>query len=137
MTIDEIQERIIEEFSTLEDRFATYEYLINLGHALVPQDGDLRTDLNAISGCQGKVWMDSELRNGHLHFRADSEAMITKGIISLLLRVLNDQSPEDIIGTELFFLDKIGLRSNLSPSRANGLQAMVKKMRSDAAARMP
>jgi cysteine desulfuration protein SufE len=126
MTINEIQDEIIEEFSSLEDGFEKYKYIVNLGKSFEPLKKENRTEANLISGCQSEIWIKSEIRNNKIHFSADSGALITKGIISLLLRVVNDQSPEDIFGSKLYFIDRIGLTSSLSPARGNGLFSLIK-----------
>lgn len=131
MTINDIQDKIIEEFSVLDDWIDKYEYLITLGKELSPLDKKLKTEDALIRGCQAKVWISAELKNGRISFFADSEALITKGLIALLLRVLNNQTPENIVNSELYFIDQIGLSSNLSPSRANGLASIVKQIKWD------
>ena len=128
MTIDEAQDKIIEDFSALEDWLDKYEYIINLGKQLKPLDEKYKSEVNAVKGCQSKVWIFTELSSNKVSFFADSDALITKGLIALLLSVLNHQMPEAIVNTELHFIDKIGLSSNLSPSRANGLASIVKHM---------
>ena len=130
--INKIQDKIIEEFSKLNDWFDKYEYLIDLGKSLEPLDEKLKSEENSISGCQSKVWLKAEIRNERIHYLADSDSLITKGMISLLLRVLNNQFPEDIVNADLYFIDKIGLNSNLSPARANGLISIVKQIKSSA-----
>jgi cysteine desulfuration protein SufE len=129
VTIDEIQDKIIAQFSGLADWFDKYEYIIALGRDLAPLDDRLKTAENAVQGCQSKVWIYSELTGDKLSFFADSDALITKGLIALVLRVFNHQTPEDIADTELYFIERIGLSSNLSPSRANGLISIVKRMK--------
>ncbi len=130
--INKSQDEIIEEFSKLNDWFDKYEYLINLGKSLEPLDEKLKSEENSISGCQSQVWIKAEMRDERIHYLADSDSLITKGMISLLLRVLNNQYPEDIINSDLYFIDKIGLNSNLSPARVNGLMSIVKQIRSSA-----
>jgi len=129
MTINDIQDKIIEEFSVLEDWLDKYEYIINLGKDFTPLDDRLKIEQNAVKGCQSKVWITSKLSGGKISFLADSDALITRGLIALLLRVLNHQTPDDVVNTELYFIDKIGLSSNLSPSRANGLASIVKHVK--------
>jgi len=129
MKTDSKQEQIIEEFSLFDQWLDKYEYLIGLGNELPPIDPAHRTDQYLIRGCQSRVWVDATLRDGRLWFSADSDAIITKGIISLLIRVLNGRTPQEVIDTELYFIDRIGLGENLSPTRANGLLAMVKQMK--------
>jgi cysteine desulfuration protein SufE len=127
--INDIEDKIIEEFSMLDDWIDKYEHLIDIGKKLSPLDGQLKTEDNSIKGCQAKVWISAELKDGKVCFFADSDALITKGLIALLLRVLNNQTPEDIVKSDLYFIDKIGLSSHLSPSRANGLASIVKHMK--------
>ena len=130
--INKSQDEIIEEFSKLNDWFDKYEYLIGLGKSLEPLDEKLKSEENSISGCQSQVWIKAEMRDERIHYLADSDSLITKGMISLLLRVLNNQYPENIINSDLYFIDKIGLNSNLSPARVNGLMSIVKQIRSSA-----
>lgn len=129
MTIDEKQEEIIEEFSVYDDWMEKYEYIIDLGKDLPIIDKAKKTDDRLISGCQSQVWLDAEVKNGKLHFTADSDAIITKGIIALLVQVMNHETPEDIIKSNLYFIDKIGLKEHLSPTRSNGLLSMVTKIK--------
>ena len=129
MTLNEVQDAIVEDFSISNDWMDRYQQLIELGKELPPIDEKKRTDQYLINGCQSKVWLDAELRDGRIFFSADSDAIITKGIVSLLIKVLAARTPEDIINADLYFIDKIGLRENLSPTRSNGLVAMVKQMR--------
>lgn len=134
MTIQEKQNEIIEEFSMFEDWMDKYEYIIGLGKELQALSDDAKTDENLVKGCQSKVWLTSAINNGKIEFNADSDALITKGLIGLLVRVLSHHSPQEIIETELFFIDQIGLKEHLSPNRANGLASMVKKMKTYAIA---
>ncbi|HNT42322.1 MAG TPA: SufE family protein [Tenuifilaceae bacterium] len=129
MTLNEVQDAIVEDFSISNDWMDRYQQLIELGKELPPIDEKKRTDQYLINGCQSKVWLDAELRDGRIFFSADSDAIITKGIVSLLIKVLSGRTPEEIINADLYFIDKIGLRENLSPTRSNGLVAMVKQMR--------
>lgn len=129
MNINDIQDRIIEKFSGLGDWIDKYEYIIDLGKKLNPLPPALKTEENAIKGCQARVWISAGLEDGKLYFRADSDALITKGLIALLLQVLDHQTPGDIADSDLYFMDKIGLSSHLSPSRANGLASIVKHMK--------
>lgn len=129
MTIDQVQNQIVEEFSIFDDWMDRYQQLIDIGNELKPIDEKKRTEQHLIKGCQSKVWVDAELNDGKIFFTADSDAIITKGIVALLIRVLNGQSPKDIIDADLFFIDKIGLKENLSPTRSNGLLAMMKQMK--------
>ncbi|UCF13645.1 MAG: SufE family protein [Thermoplasmatales archaeon] len=128
--INNIQEEIIEEFSKLNDWFDKYEYLIDLGKSLEPLDEKLKSEENSLSGCQSKVWLKAEIRGERILYLVASDSLITKGMISLLLRVLNNQYPEDIVNADLYFIDKIGLNTNLSPSRVNGLMSIVKHIKS-------
>mgnify|MGYP001034271028 CR=1 FL=1 len=129
MTIKEIQEEIIDEFSMFEDWMERYEYIIDLGKSLTILQEENKLDSNLISGCQSKVWLHSEMNNHKISFSADSDAILTKGIVALLLRVFNDQKPADILATDLFFVDEIGLKEHLSPTRANGLVSMIKQIK--------
>ncbi|MBR4677654.1 MAG: SufE family protein [Bacteroidales bacterium] len=130
MTINEIQDEIIEEFSVYDEWLDKYEYLIELGNSLEIIQENKKTPDNIIQGCQSRVWLDAKQEeDGTLSFAADSDAIITKGIIALLIRVFNRQRPQDIINADLYFIDKIGLSANLSPTRANGLAAMIKQIR--------
>ncbi len=126
---DSVQEEIIGEFSVFDDWLDRYDYLIGLGDTLPPIAPEHRTDDYLIRGCQSRVWVDAELRDGRVHFTADSDAIITKGIIALLIRVLDGRTPREILDTQLYFIDAIGLGANLSPTRANGLAEMIKQMR--------
>ena len=126
---DEIQERIIEEFAVFDEWLDKYEYLIELSDTLPAIDPQHRTDEYVIKGCQSRVWGDARVEEGKVLFSADSDAIITKGIIALLIRVLNGRTPQEIIDTELYFIDAIGLSENLSPTRSNGLLAMIKQMK--------
>ncbi len=129
MSINEIQDAIVEEFSVFDDWMDRYQQLIEYGKDLPPIDERKRTEQYLIQGCQSKVWLDAELRDGKVYFTADSDAIITKGIVSLLIKVLSGRTPDEILNTDLYFIDKIGLKENLSPTRSNGLVAMVKQMR--------
>lgn len=128
-TTDNVQEQIIADFALFADWLDKYDYLIELGNALPPIEAAHRTDSYAISGCQSRVWVDARMENGRVYFSADSDAIITKGIISLLIKVLGGRTPREILDTELYFIDRIGLKENLSPTRANGLLAMLKQIR--------
>lgn len=129
MTIDEIQRTIIDEFAMLDDWSQKYEYIIDLGKKLPPLPEEYKTDENKIKGCQSNVWLVAKLQDGLLHFDADSDATIVKGLVSLLIRVLGDQKPEDIAAANLFFIDEIGMTKHLAQTRSNGLLAMVKQMK--------
>jgi cysteine desulfuration protein SufE len=124
-TIMKNQDEIINEFSNFNDWFEKYEYLISLGKALEAVDESIKIDHHAIGGCQSQVWMKAEQKNGTIHYQIDSDSLIVKGMISLLLRVLNDQQPDVILNTDLYFIEKIGLRSHLSPTRTNGLLSII------------
>jgi cysteine desulfuration protein SufE len=129
MTISETQHQIVEEFSVFTEWLDKYAYLIELGKALPSYDEKHKVEQNLIQGCQSRVWLNAELADGKITYTADSDAIITKGIIALLIRAFSGQTPQDIIGAELTFIDQIGLRENLSPTRANGLLSMVKQMK--------
>ena len=130
MTINEIQDEIIEEFSEIDDWMDRYAYIIDLGNQLPPIDEKFKTPQHLIEGCQSRVWINAELTpEGKVHYEADSDAIIVKGIIALLIKVLDNQTPADILAAHLYFIDKIGLSEHLSPTRSNGLLAMVKQMR--------
>mmetsp|Transcript_23302 Transcript_23302/g.26984 ORF Transcript_23302/g.26984 Transcript_23302/m.26984 type:complete len:142 (+) Transcript_23302:34-459(+) len=129
MTIKEIQEEIIDEFSMFDDWMERYEYIIELGKSLPIIDAQFKLDENLIKGCQSKVWLYSELNNDTIKYTADSDAILTKGIVALLLRVFSDQKPKDILSAETNFIDEIGLKEHLSPTRANGLVSMVKQIK--------
>ncbi|CDN32151.1 Sulfur acceptor protein SufE for iron-sulfur cluster assembly [Mucinivorans hirudinis] len=132
--MDKIQEDIIAEFSIFDDWMDKYNYLIELSPELPLIAPEHKSDQYLIQGCQSRVWIDGELRDGKLYFTADSDAIIAKGIASLLVKVLGGKTPQEVIDTELYFIDKIGLRENLSPTRANGLVAMIRQMRNFAIA---
>jgi cysteine desulfuration protein SufE len=128
-SIDELQEEVIEEFSDFTDWMDKYQLLIDLGNDMQPLDACYKTDDNLIEGCQSRVWIVADYRDGLLHFSAESDALIVKGLIALLLRVLSGHSPQEILDADLYFIDSIGLKEHLSPTRSNGLLAMVKQMR--------
>lgn len=128
-TLKEIQDEIIEDFSVFDDWLDRYNYLIELGNQLKPIDESLKINENLINGCQSKVWLDTDFKDGKIIYKAESDAIIVKGIVALLVKVMNNRTPEEILETDLYFIDKIGLKQNLSPTRSNGLLAMVKKMR--------
>jgi cysteine desulfuration protein SufE len=129
LSIQEKEQEIIDEFDIYEDWMEKYEYIIELGKDLPLIDPSKKTDNRLIEGCQSRVWLDAHFENGKLHFSADSDAIITKGIIGLLIRVFDNESPEDIAKADLHFLKAIGLQEHLSPTRANGLVSMVKKIK--------
>ncbi len=128
-TIQEVQNEIVDEFEVFDDWMDRYNYLIELSHELPLIDSKKKNNDYVISGCQSKVWLDTEYTEGKIIYRADSDAIITKGIIALLIRVMSNRSPQEIMDTNLEFIDKIGLKENLSPTRANGLLAMIKQMK--------
>jgi len=128
-SIQEIQEEIAGEFEVYDDWMDKYNYLIELSRDLPLIDPKLKVKENLISGCQSKVWLNADYSNGKIVFTADSDAIITKGIIALLIRVMSDREPEEVMNTDLFFIDRIGLRQNLSPTRSNGLLSMIKQMK--------
>ena len=129
MTIQEIQEELVDEFSMFEDWMQRYEYMIELGKTLPLIDEAYKTDQNIIKGCQSKVWVHAEMEDDKVRFTADSDAIITKGIIAILIRVFSNQHPQDIIDADMGFIDEIGLKEHLSPTRANGLVSMIKQLR--------
>lgn len=129
MTINELQDEVIEEFSDFEDWMDKYQLLIDLGNELEPLDEKYKTESNLIEGCQSRVWVQADYEDGKLVFKAESDALIVKGIIALLIRVLSGHTPQEILDTELYFIDAIGLKDHLSPTRSNGLLAMVKQIR--------
>lgn len=131
-TIQEKQDEIVAEFEIFSDWMEKYEYLIDLGKDLPLIIAELKTEERLIEGCQSRVWLNANCKNGKMQFSADSEAIITKGIIGLLIRVYNNEKPETIIQTELKFISEIGLQEHLSPTRANGLNGMIKKMKIEA-----
>lgn len=128
-SISEIQEEIVEEFAFFDDWMDKYEHLIELGKSLPLIDEKYKTEDNIIKGCQSRVWLHAEKEGGKVHFTADSDAILTKGLIALMIRSLSEQAPEDIASADMSFLDQIGLKEHLSPTRANGLNAMVKQMK--------
>ena len=134
MTIQEIAEQIVEEFSVFDEWLDKYEYLIEIGRQMPAIDEEAKTAENLIEGCQSRVWLNCREKDGKLWFSADSDAVITKGIITLLIRVFDGQTPEDIAAADLSFIDRIGLKDNLSPTRANGLVAMITKIKAYALA---
>lgn len=130
-TINEIENEIIEEFSMFEDWNTKYEYIIDIGKELPLIDEKLKTDEYKVSGCQSQVWICTEFKDGKVYFTADSDAIITKGIIALLIMVLSGQKPEDILNSDLSFVEKIGMKEHLSINRANGLSAMINRMKAE------
>lgn len=134
MRIEDIEKEIIEEFEIFDDWMGKYEYLIDLGKSLPLIDEKYKTENKIIKGCQSQVWMHSELINGKVVFTADSDAIITKGMVALMIRVLSNHTPDEIINAKLDFVEKIGLTKHLSPTRSNGLVSMIKQMKLDAIA---
>ena len=134
MTINEIQEEVIEELQDFDDWMDKYQLLIDLGNEQTPLEEKYKTEDNLIDGCQSRVWLQAEMRNGLLHLEAESDALIVKGIVALLIRVLSDHTPQEILDADLYFIEQIGLKEHLSPTRANGLLAMIKKIRTYAVA---
>jgi cysteine desulfuration protein SufE len=129
MTISELQEQVVSEFSLFDDWMDKYNYLIEIGKSIPMIDESYKTDQYVITGCQSKVWLHADYRDGKIFFSADSDAIITKGIVSLLIRVLSGHTPDEILNADMDFIDKVGLREHLSPTRSNGLTSMVKQMK--------
>jgi cysteine desulfuration protein SufE len=129
MTINEKEDQIIDTFEEYTDWMDKYAYLIELGNDLAPLAPKSKVNQNLIEGCQSRVWLDAEYQNGIIHFTAESDAVIVKGIVSLLIDVLSDHTPDEILNADLYFIKKIGLQEHLSPTRANGLLAMAKQMK--------
>ena len=129
MSINELQDAVIAEFSELDDWMDRYQLLIELGSEQAPLDPQYKTEQNLIEGCQSRVWLQADLVDGRIIFQAESDALIVKGIVSLLIQVLSDHTPEEILHADLYFIERIGLKEHLSPTRSNGLLAMVKQMR--------
>ena len=129
MTTEQIQQDIIEEFGAFDDWMDKYQMIIDLGNELPPLKPEYKTEDNLIEGCQSRVWLNAEMRDGLLHLEADSDAIITKGLIGLLIRVLSDQTPKDILECDVHFIDAIGLTQHLSPTRSNGLLSMLKQIK--------
>ena len=129
MTINEAQDEVIAEFSDFDDWMDRYQLLIDLGNEQAPLDEQYKTDQNLIEGCQSRVWLQADEVDGRVVFQAESDALIVKGIIALLIKVLSGHTPDEILNADLYFIDRIGLREHLSPTRSNGLLSMVKQMR--------
>ncbi len=129
MTINEIQDDVIEEFSQFDDWMDRYSLLIDLGNNLQPIPAEDRTDRNLIDGCQSKVWFTAQMEDGKVVYKGDSDAILVKGIVALLIRVLSGHTPKEIVEADLYFVDRINLREHLSPTRSNGLVAMLRQMR--------
>ncbi|WP_277233663.1 SufE family protein [Phocaeicola salanitronis] len=128
-TINELQDEVIEEFSDFEDWMDKYQLLIDLGNEQEPLDEKYKTEENLIDGCQSRVWLQADMEDGRIVFQAESDALIVKGIIALLIKVLSGHTPDEILNADLYFIDKLGLKEHLSPTRSNGLLAMVKQIR--------
>ena len=129
MTINELQDNVIEEFSDFDDWMDKYALLIDLGNSLPPLEEKYKTESNLIEGCQSRVWLQADYVDGKILFKGESDAVIVKGIVSLLISILSDHTPQEILDADLYFIEKIGLTEHLSPTRSNGLVAMVKQMR--------
>ena len=129
MTINELQDNVIEEFSAFDDWMDKYALLIDLGNSLPPLEEKYKTESNLIEGCQSRVWLQADYEDGKIIFKGESDAVIVKGIVSLLINVLSGHTPQEILDTDLYFIEEIGLKEHLSPTRSNGLVAMVKQMR--------
>ena len=129
MSINELQDNIIDEFSAFDDWMDKYALLIDLGNSLPPLDERYKIESNLIEGCQSRVWLQADFKDGKIHFQGESDAVIVKGIVSLLIQVLSDHTPQEILDADLYFIEKVGLKEHLSPTRSNGLVAMVKQMR--------
>lgn len=129
MTINELQDNVIEEFADFDDWMDKYALLIDLGNSLPPLEEKYKTESNLIEGCQSRVWLQADYVDGKILFKGESDAVIVKGIVSLLISILSDHTPQEILDTDLYFIEKIGLKEHLSPTRSNGLVAMVKQMR--------
>ena len=134
MTINELQDQVIEEFADFEDWMDKYALLIDLGNSLAPLEEKYKTESNLIEGCQSRVWLLADYVDGKIIFQGESDAVIVKGIVSLLINILSNHTPQEILDADLYFIEKIGLKEHLSPTRSNGLVAMVKQMRMDALA---
>lgn len=128
-TINELQDEVIEEFSDFDDWMDKYQLLIDLGNEQEPLDEKYKTEQNLIDGCQSRVWLQADMEDGNVVFQAESDALIVKGIIALLIKVVSGHTPDEILNSDLYFIEKIGLKGHLSPTRSNGLLAMVKQMR--------
>jgi cysteine desulfuration protein SufE len=129
MKINEIQDNIVEEFSQFDDWMDKYSLLIDMGNSLEPLDEKHKSPQNIIEGCQSRVWLNAEYNDGIITYQGESDAILVKGIVSLLIQVMSGHTPDEILTTELYFIDKIGLKEHLSPTRSNGLVAMVKQMK--------
>ena len=136
MTIQEIENEIVEDFSVFDEWMDKYEYIIEFGKNLPAMNEKFKIEENKVSGCQSQVWLNTKFENGKIIYEADSDAIITKGLVGLLVKVLSNQKPEDIVNAKLDFIDRIGMKEHLSPNRANGLVAMVKKMKTIAVSKI-
>ncbi len=134
MSIEQIEEEIVEEFAIFDDWMQKYEHLIDLGKSMPLIEDKFKTEDKLIKGCQSKVWMHSEFKNGNVIYTADSDAIITKGMVALMIRVLSNHTPDEIVNSQLGFVEKVGLIQHLSPTRSNGLVSMIKQMKLDALA---
>jgi len=134
MTIKETEQEIIDEFSLFDNWMGKYEHIIEMGKSLPMIEEKFKTEDRLIKGCQSKVWMHSELKEGKIYFKADSDAIITKGLVAMVIRVLNEHAPDEVLDAKMDFVEKIGLKEHLSPTRANGLVNMIKQMKLDALA---
>jgi cysteine desulfuration protein SufE len=132
MSIEETEKEIVEEFSMFDDWMQKYEYLIEQGKDLQPLEEEFKTDDRIIKGCQSRVWLKSEFKDGKVYYKADSDAILTKGLVALMVRVLSGRTPSEIVNAPLGFVDQIGLKEHLSPTRSNGLLSMIKQMKLDA-----
>ena len=128
-TINDLQDEVVEEFQDFTDWMDKYQMLIDLGNELAPLEEKYKNEQNLIDGCQSRVWLQADFVDGKIHFQGESDAVIVKGIVSLLIQVLNDHTPQEILDADLYFIEKVGLKEHLSPTRSNGLVAMVKQMR--------
>lgn len=129
MNIRDTEKEIIEEFGLFDDWMDRYEHIIELGKSLAPMDADLKTEERLVKGCQSRVWLYPRFENGKIHFEADSDALITRGLVALMVRVLSGHTPDEIVASDLTFIDAIGLKEHLSPTRSNGLVSMIKQMK--------
>ena len=129
ISINEVQDEVIAEFNDFDDWMDRYQLLIDLGNEQEPLDEKYKTESNLIDGCQSRVWLQADYEDGKIHFQAESDALIVKGIVSLLLRVFSDRTPDEILNADLRFIEEIGLKEHLSPTRSNGLVAMIKQIR--------
>jgi cysteine desulfuration protein SufE len=136
MSIEEAEKELVNEFALFDDWMGKYEYIIDLGKDVPMIDDKYKDENHLIKGCQSKVWLHSEMKDGYIHYTADSDALITKGLVAMIVRVLSDHTPEEILSSRLEFINQIGLQEHLSPTRANGLLSMVKQIKLDAQAHL-